>query len=377
MKIAMIGHKTVPSRVGGIEVAVEELSIRLEKRGCQVELYNRWEVGTPKGAREYQGIRMYNIPTSGKISLNAPVYSILATVRALLGRYDVIHIHAEGPAAMTWLPKLLGIPVVVTIHGLDWKRSKWGRLARTYLRIGERMAARWADAIIVLSADTQKYFEELYGRKTYFIRNGVTPGIRRDAEEITKRWGIEKDEYVLYLSRLTPEKGLHYLLEAFRRVNTNKRLVIAGRMNHTSYVQDVIREAAKDSRVLMVDFVEGKVLEELFSNCCVYVLPSDIEGMAISLLEALSYGVPCLVSDIQENQKIADSYVRYFKKADAGDLAEKLQKELAEPMPAAQRDAQIAFMREHFGWERVTDQTLLLYKKTASRKGKKRWQKKS
>ena len=153
MKIAMIGHKRVPSREGGIEIVVEELSVRLAAMGHQVDCYNRWHGGgnESKMPREYKGIRLIRIPTFRRTALNAFVYSVLAAVRAAAGGYDVIHFHAEGPAAMAFMPRLLGIPVVVTIHGLDWQRAKWGGFATRYLRWGERNAARFSDALLVLS----------------------------------------------------------------------------------------------------------------------------------------------------------------------------------------------------------------------------------
>lgn len=313
MKIAMIGHKRIPSREGGIEIVVEELATRLVDMGHEVHVYNRsggplsgveGARVSPKGLKKYKGIRIITIPTFPNKSLNAVVYSFLATLRALFGHYDVIHYHAEGPCSMLWLPHLFGIRTVATIHGLDWQRSKWGGFAVKYLLFGEKNAAKYADELIVLSANMQKYFKDTYGRDSLLIPNGVTRPKLKPAGRIQEKWGLTKDSYILFLARIVPEKGLHYLLDAFRQITTVKRLVIAGASSHTdTYLEEIRKKAAEDKRVIMTGFVEGEELEELYSNAYIYVLPSDVEGMPISLLEAMSYGNCCLVSDIAENME--------------------------------------------------------------------------
>lgn len=324
LKIAMIGHKRIPSREGGVEVVVEELAARMVQNGHEVHVYNR--SGHPvsgqknenhadcagkytnKGnekIKKYKGIRIITIPTFSGKRLNAVVYSFLATIRALFGKYDVIHYHAEGPCAMIGIAHFFHIHTVATIHGLDWQRAKWGGFATRFLLFGEKMAVKYADEMIVLSKNMQEYFLKTYGRKTTLIPNGVSkPEIRSD-RLIYEKWGLKKDEYILFLARIVPEKGLHYLLEAFRETETEKKLVIAGGSSHTdNYMREMQEKAAKDDRVLMTGFVQGEILEELYSNAYIYVLPSDVEGMPISLLEALSYGNCCLVSDIAENVEV-------------------------------------------------------------------------
>lgn len=314
MKIAMIGHKRIPSREGGIEIVVEELGTRLVKLGHQVDVYNRKghhvsgkeNDKSKKGhLKEYKGMRIITIPTFQNKKLNAFVYSFLATIRALFGKYDVIHYHAEGPCSMLWIPHLFGVHTVATIHGLDWQRSKWGGFATKFLLFGEKMAAKYADELIVLSENMRQYFKDTYNRDTIMIPNGVTkPEIKSDLE-IKKKWGISKDSYILFLARIVPEKGLHYLLDAFKEIRTDKRLVIAGGSSHTDdYMEEIKQKASEDERVIMTGFVQGELLEELYSNAYIYVLPSDVEGMPISLLEAMSYGNCCLVSDIAENMEV-------------------------------------------------------------------------
>lgn len=314
MKIAMIGHKRIPSREGGIEIVVEQLATRMVQAGHSVDVYNRKghhvsgkenDAGESAKMKQYKGIQLITVPTFQNRQLNAVVYSFLATIRALFGRYDVIHYHAEGPCSMLWIPHLFGIRTVATIHGLDWQRSKWGGFAEKFLLFGEKVAVKYADEIIVLSANMQQYFKDTYNRETILIPNGVMKPVVKSDVHIKEKWGLTKDSYILFLARIVPEKGLHYLLDAYRGIQTEKKLVIAGGSSHTDdYMEEIKKKASQDDRILMTGFVQGELLEELYSNAYVYVLPSDVEGMPISLLEAMSYGNCCLISNIAENVEV-------------------------------------------------------------------------
>ena len=230
----------------------------------------------------------------------------------------MVHIHAEGPAFFCWIPKLFGKRVICTIHGLDWDREKWrGSVASKFIRGGEKNAVKYADEIIVLSKDVQKYFLETYGRETHFIPNGVNRPEVREAKLITDHFGLEKDSYILFLGRLVPEKGIRYLVEAFKNVKTDKKLVIAGGSSDTDSFMEELKELAKgDDRILFTGFVQGAMLDELYSNAYIYTLPSDLEGMPLSLLEAMSYGNCCLVSDIPECTEVVEDKALIFKKSD-------------------------------------------------------------
>lgn len=370
MKIAMIGHKRIPSREGGIEIVVEELSIRLVRMGHQVTVYNRKgkNVADKNADKElhklknYKGIRIVKIPTPSNKKLNAFVYSFLATIHALLGNYDVIHYHAEGPSVMLAIPHFFGIRTVATIHGLDWQRSKWGGFASRYLKLGEKIAARYADELIVLSRNVQQYFLDEYGRYAVYIPNGVNKAEHIGANLINETYGLVKDNYILFLARLVPEKGVLYLLEAFSQIDTDMKLVIAGGGSHSSeYVQKVKEQAIKDKRVIMTGYVQGNMLEELFSNCYLYVLPSDVEGMPISLLEAMSYGNRCLASDIPENTETCKEYAHYFKKSDVQNLKEKLTEAIEHPEYFPSRDEIMEYCYKRFDWNKVTGASCKLY----------------
>ncbi|WP_342757096.1 glycosyltransferase family 4 protein [Kineothrix sedimenti] len=372
-RIAMIGQKRIPSREGGVEIVVNELSTRLVKKGYEVDAYNRsgYHVSGKEFQRKgkkgkyYENIRIIIVPTFKNGKLNAIVYSFLATLRALFGKYDVIHYHAEGPCAMLWIPKLFGIRIVATIHGLDWQRAKWGNFASYVLKFGEKMAVRYADEIIVLSGNVQSYFKETYGRDTNYIPNGIEKPEIKEANIIKQKYGLEKDSYILFLARLVPEKGLHYLLEAFSRIKTEKKLVVAGGSSHSfEYIEKVKKMAEKDKRVIFTDFVQGETLEELYSNAYLFVLPSDIEGMAISLLEAMSYGNCCVVSDIKENVEVVGKNGITFEKSSIADLKKKLcylldNKEIVEKYKEEASD----FICRKYNWEEVLKETEKLYRR--------------
>ena len=372
MRIAMIGHKRIPSREGGIEIVVEELAVRMCNRGHTVTVYNRSgshvagieDSNESRKPRNYKGVRLKWVPTFQAKSLNAIVYAVLASFHAVFSRYDVLHYHAEGPCAMIWLPKLFGKKVVTTIHGLDWQRAKWGGFATRFLLFGEKMAAKYADTIIVLSKNVQNYFLETYQRETVYVPNGVIIPQRKEADLIHTKYGLTNNTYLLFLARIVPEKGLHYLIEAYLQAGIDKKLVIAGGSSHSDDYLESIKERVKGSdTIIMTGFVQGQELEELYSNCYLYVLPSDIEGMPLSLLEAMSYGKKCLVSDIEENLEVAGGFCESFEKGNVEDLKNKLIKVCEEENEKKDREEEIiASVRDRYDWEKVTSETLELYR---------------
>ncbi|MGN0982364.1 MAG: glycosyltransferase family 4 protein [Candidatus Limivicinus sp.] len=372
MRIAMMGQKRMPSREGGVEIVVEELSTRMTARGNQLTCYNRSghhvsgkEFDAAAGAC-YKGVRLKKVPCIDAKGLAAVTSSFFAALFAGFGPYDVVHVHAEGPAAFCWLPKLLGKRVVVTVHGLDWQRAKWqGGFGAKYIHLGEKMAVKYADEIIVLSRAVQDYFMETYGRKTRFIPNGVARPERVQAQLISDAFGLAAENYILYLGRLVPEKGIHYLIEAFRGTDTDKKLVIAGGSSDTEEYSQKLKDLAQgDARIIFTGFVQGQLLQELYSNAYLYVLPSDLEGMPLSLLEAMSYGNCCLVSDIPECADVVEDKAVTFHKSDVQDLRRKLQQLCAAPGEAARyRSAAADFICGKYDWDHVVEQTLQLYRK--------------
>ena len=365
MKIAMIGHKRIPSREGGVELVVGELSERMAALGHDVTAYNRRgkhvSGGETVNLKEYKGVRIKSVPTFENGKLNAIVYSVIASFLVLFGRYDIIHYHAEGPCSMVWLPKLFGKRVIATIHGLDWQRAKWGGFATKFLKSGEKTAAKHADEIIVLSENVRKYFKDTYNRDTIFVPNGVDTHEYVPPEIIKKKYGLSEDSYILFLARIVPEKGLHYLIEAYKQIETDKKLVIAGGVSHSSeYAEEIQRQAASDDRIIFTGFVEGDELWELFHNTRLYVLPSDVEGMPLTLLEAMSCGAECLVSDIPETANVLGEYGYTFKKGDVNDLRQNIIAALA--APKRDKTAQVQYIKENYSWDKVTERTLEIYR---------------
>lgn len=372
LRIAMLGHKRIPSREGGVEIVVAELATRMAERGHSVTCYNRRgahvsgaEHGeSAKNIKEYNGVRIKRVLTINKKGLAAMSASFFAAIRAAFGKYDVVHFHAEGPCAMLWLPKLFGKRCIATVHGLDHQRAKWGRFASWYIRSGEKCAVKYADEIIVLSESVRDYFKEVYGRETLFIPNGVNKSESMDALEISEKYGLEKNGYILFLARLVPEKGIKRLIEAYGKVDTEKRLVIAGGSSDTAeFEAELFELARKDRRILFTGFVQGRELSELYSNAYLYVLPSDLEGMPLSLLEAMSYGNCCLVSDIPECASVVEERGFTFKAGDIDDLGNKLQmlcdnSSLVEDMKKTAAE----YICRKYDWNDVTDRTLAVYK---------------
>ena len=369
LKIAMIGHKRVPSREGGVEIVVEELSRRMACLGNKVDVYNRsgshvsGSAFDSIGSELPENIRAITIPTPENKTLNAFVYSFLASLRALFGRYDVIHFHAEGPAAMCFLPKLFGIRTVVTIHGLDWQRSKWGGFASKYLKFGEKTAARCADEIIVLSDAVRDYFKKEYGRNTGYIPNGITQPDFEEIAEAGEKYGLKKDRYILYLGRIVPEKGIHYLIEAYSDMKTDMPLVIAGGSSHSEEYFARLKRSAEGKNIIFTDFVQGRMLRELYSNAYLYVLPSDLEGMPISLLEAMSYSNCCLTSDIPECTQVCGENAVYFRKSSVDDLKNKLEYLIKNSDTVLEYKSRAHdYIISKYSWDDVVNRTLALYR---------------
>ena len=372
MKVAMIGHKVVPSRRGGIENVLTTLCPMLAEMGLDVTCYNRSSdkieneyVGTVAD-KTYKGVKLKKALTLNVRGFAAMIASFTAAISAAFGRYDVVHFHAEGPCAALWIPKLFGKKCVATVHGLDWQREKWGKgFASKYIKFGEKILAKYADEVIVLSQAAYDYFKETYGRETVIIHNGINRPDRKDAEIITEKFGLKKDGYISVVSRLTAEKGIHYLIDAYKNITTDKKLVIAGDTSDTDdYVSMLKEKADGNPDIIFTGFVSGDTLNEIYSNSYINVLPSDLEGMSLSLLESLAYRNTLLCSDIPENTAVAEDKAIYFKKGDVTDLASKLQI-LCDDSALVEKTREGAdeFILGKYSWQDVAEATCRLYNK--------------
>ena len=372
MKVAMIGHKVVPSRRGGIENVLTTLCPILVEMGIDVTCYNRSSdkveneyVGTVHN-NIYKGVKLKNAWTLNVKGIAAMIASFTAAIAASFSDYDVIHFHAEGPCAALWIPKLFGKKCVATVHGLDWQREKWGKgFASKYIKFGEKILAKYADEVIVLSQAAHDYFKETYNRETVIIHNGINRPQRRDAKLITEKYGLRKDGYICLVSRLTAEKGVHYLIDAYNAVTTDKKLVIAGDTSDTDDYVRMLKEKAKDNpNIIFTGFISGDALDEIYSNAYITVLPSDLEGMSLCLLESLAYKNALLCSDIPENTSVAENKAMYFKKGNIGDLTEKLQALCDDSgLVESLRDGVDEFILNKYSWQDVAKATCRLYEK--------------
>ncbi len=372
MKVAMIGHKVVPSRRGGIENVLTTLCPILVDKGVDVTCYNRSSdkveneyVGTVKN-NEYKGVKIKNAWTLNVRGFAAMIASFTAAIAAAFGDYDVVHFHAEGPCAALWIPKLFGKKCVATVHGLDWQREKWGKgFASKYIKFGEKVLAKYADEVIVLSKAAYDYFKETYNRETVIIHNGITPPQKKEAQLITEKYGIYKDEYISVVSRLTAEKGIHYLIDAFNKIHTDKKLVIAGDTSDTDdYVKLLKKKASGNPNIIFTGFISGDTLNEIYSNAYINVLPSDLEGMSLCLLESLSYNNLLLCSNIPENTSVAEDRALYFEKGNIEDLAQKLQFLCDDSNYVKDfRNGIDEFILAKYNWQDIAEHTCNLYKK--------------
>ena len=372
MKVAMIGHKVVPSRRGGIENVLTSLCPILAESGVDVTCYNRSGqkieneyIGTVIN-KKYRDVKIKKAWTLNVRGVSAMIASFTAAISATFVKYDIIHFHAEGPCAAMWIPKMFGKRCVATVHGLDWQREKWGKgFASKYIKFGERVMVKYADEIIVLSESARDYFKETYNRETVLIHNGIEKPTKKDAEKITELYGLSKDSYICMVSRLTAEKGVHYLIDAYNGINTDKKLVIAGDTSDTDEYVELIKQKAKNNpNIIFTGFISGDILREIYSNAYLVAVPSDIEGMSLSLLEALAYGNAVLCSDIPENTLVTEDKAMLFSKSNVEDLRNELQKMCDdEKIVGDLKNGADEFILGKYNWQDVATATLSLYEK--------------
>lgn len=320
LRVAFIGGRGLVSKYSGIESYYEEVGAELARKGHEVTVYCRTYFTPP--IKEYLGMRVRRLPTIRSKHLETLAHTLLSTMHAMFCRYDVVHYHCLGPAIFSFLPRLTGKKTVVTVQGLDWQRRKWGRIASRVLRWGEAAAAILPDATMVVSQTLQRYYWGQYGRATLYVPNGGRPRPKRAPKRIVE-WGLTPDNYVLFLGRFSPEKNCDLLIDAFENISTGMKLVLAGGSSHSDeYASSLRRHESPQLRFL--PWVSGEDLDELLSNAAVFVLPSDLEGMSLALLDAMAAGVCVLTSDIPENQEVVGGAGFTFKRGDRSDLSRAL-----------------------------------------------------
>jgi glycosyltransferase involved in cell wall biosynthesis len=359
MKIAMIGVKGVP-HPGGIENVVEELGTRLAAKGHSVTVYVRSHY-TPRAMTEFRGMRLIHLPSIPTKHCDAISHTAVATGHALFWDADIAHVHSIGLSPFALPFKLKGVKTVVQSHGLDWQRGKWGRLARAYLRASDRGAVMFPNATTVVSRKMKHYYEGYFGKVVDYIPNGVSACTRIPPEKILEL-GLKGDDYILFASRLVREKGLQYLIDAYRAIpNPGKKLVIAGDSNYGDEYAAALKQQAT-SNILFLGFVRGQLFQELMSCAYCYVLPSEVEGLSTGLLQAMSYGNCVLVSDIEENLEVTEQSGVAFQQGNVADLKLRLELLLArEDLVKEYRIRARERVLTTYSWDDVAEQYESLY----------------
>ena len=322
LTIAYIGAEGVPYPNAFAKIT-EEIAVRLVKRGHTAWVYCRKHFVANDS--DYKGIKRIVVPSLNTKHFDTISSSFLSILHIILNKkkIDIVHIHGIGPSIFAFIPRIFGIKTVVHIHALDWKSKKWGKFAKMYLKISEYSSIRFPNSSIVVSNLLRKYCKDKYKKSVMFVPQGIDPPRLKDPMEIFKL-GILPKKYILYMGRLVPGKGVHCLLEAFKLINSDLKLVIAGGASHTNkYAQDLMQN--KSDKIVFVGHVQGRLKEELLSNAYIFCLPSELEGLSLTVLEAMSYGNCILVSDIPENLKAINEFGSSFKNRDYLDLRDKLQ----------------------------------------------------
>lgn len=350
LRVAFIGGRGVVSKYSGIETYYEEVGKSLAQLGHEVTVYCRTYFTPPLSERH--GMRLVRLPTIRSKHFETVIHTALSTVHAMTQSYDVVHYHCLGPALFSFLPRLFGAKTAVTVQGLDWQRKKWGRLASTVLRLGERASARLPNATMVVSQVLQERYLRLHDGNTFYIPNGGVLRPWREPRQILE-FGIEPGNYVLFLGRFSPEKGCHLLVVAFEQLQTDAKLVMAGASSYCDAYSRELRRHASD-RIRMLDWVSGETLDELITNAMIFVLPSDLEGLSLALLDAMGAGLCVVTSDVPENREVVEGAGFTFECGNARDLAERLRFLIANPAvrEAAGRTARRR-IEDRYQWRNV------------------------
>ncbi len=361
MRIAFLAVKNIIWG-GGIEKYTSELGSRLVQRGHEVTVYTMRHYGDVP--QRYLGMRIVSVPSFAAPCLQKLSCSVTAAISSSLKKYDIVHFHSFPPGAFAWLPKLRGAKCVLQVHGLglEWKRKRWGTLTWSVVKILEKLALSQSHINTAVSRTQCSFYRTQRGIEMQYIPTAAEVKPKTEAREIY-RLGIEPNKYIFYACRLVPEKGVHYLVSAFRRLDTDMKLVIAGDAQRaTKYRKKLFELAGGDPRILFPGFVEGRLLEELFSHCYVYAQPSEAEGLSLSILEAMSYGNCCLVSDITENLEAIGDTGFHFTNRNIDNLLDRLRwlLEHRDEVEAVNVGAKER-IRQHYSWQSISEQVEKLY----------------
>jgi len=368
MRIAVLGTRGFPGVQGGVEKHCQELYPRLAAKGLEITVFGRKGYLSPH-AYGYRSVKIIPLWSVQRKHLEAISHTVWGLMQIALAKppFNLVHIHTIGPGLVTPIARLLGVKTIVTTQGPDYERRKWGRVAKMALRLGEALSARYAHAIISVSRTIQTFLEEKYGRKSIYIPNGVAVPPKCPPGPTLARFGLIPRRYILAVGRFVPEKGFHDLLQAFKDLPLDLKLVIAGGADHEDRYSRVLKsQAAKDPRVVLTGVITGLELTEIYSNARLFVLPSYHEGLPLALLEALSYGLPAVVSAIPANLEVLDDLAWTFPPGDVEALCSRLRFALNRPEPPEWLPRLQKRLAEEFNWDRIAEATLAVYKTVLS-----------
>jgi len=369
MRVAMIGQKGIfVTHNGGVETHVENLSKTLAHMGHEVFVYSRKHY-TPRELKKRSGVKNLKLIFTFSINtkyLDAISHTFFSTIHALFQKYDVIHYHGVGPSVLSFIPRFLKrkTKTIVTFHSQDRYHKKWGKLASKILLLGEWTACKFPHATIAVSKTIQRLCKIEYGRNVKYIPNGVKIWEAEGHNKI-KKWNLVPDNYILTVARFIRHKGLHWLIKAYKKLDTDKKLVLVGESPYPSEYKDYLIKLAKgDENIIFTGYQTGETLDQLFINSYLYVHPSEAEGLSITILEAMSYGKTVLISDIPENLEAMGEYGRYFKTGNVSDLYNKLSKLLCDPEYVKNTGQKAKnFVRKEYAWEKITKEVIRIYQK--------------
>jgi len=376
MKIAMIGQKGMPAIHGGVEKHVHDLSTRLIKFGNTVTVYSRkWY--TQSKDNKFNGVEIKHLPSIHTKHLDAISHTFLATFHAIKNKYDIIHYHGVGPALLAWLPRLFArqTKVIVTFHSIDRYHQKWNFLAKAFLHLGEWSACHFPHQTITVSQSLEKYCLNEYLKETIYIPNGVNLPNKLEADDKIKEFGLKKNQYLVMISRLVPHKGAHILIQAFANIKKqhsadeqikNLKLAVVGGSAYTNnYIKALHKLAGQTNDIIFTDFQSGNTLKQLYNHALAMVHPSFNEGLPITVLEAMSYSRPTLVSNIAEHRELISNNKFIFRENDVKDLEKKILNFINMPEMekenAAQQNKQT--IEQFYLWEKIVPQIMEVYKK--------------
>lgn len=366
MRVMVLGIRGIPNVEGGVETHAEHLYPRLAAMGCEVEVVVRSPF-VPKGTTHFGQIRLHRLWSPATRGLEAFVHSLLGVIYAGILRPDILHIHAVGPSIVTPVARMLGLKVVVTHHGPDYERDKWGPIARWILRLGERLGMRCSHARIAISEIIADLIREKFARDSDLIPNGVdVPELQPDSDHV-RGFGLQPGRYFLQVGRMVPEKRQLDMIAAYGAAAPGDwKLAVVGRITDDAYSRSVV-EAAREAGVVMTGFLKGVALRQIYTHAGAFVLPSSHEGLPIAMLEALSYGLPVLASDIPANVSVGLDTDRYFPLGNVSALAERLRHTVRDPLTPDSREARRNWVASRYNWDRIAEQTHALYLRTAMR----------